>query len=64
MKNAQEPPYMHLNKFEKLRITFSMIARESGEWQAPFLKLPQVPKGVPKLANFMVDIDSPASHLR
>lgn len=41
-----------------------MMACESGEWQAPFLKLPQVPKGVPKLANFMVDIDSPGSHLR
>jgi hypothetical protein len=37
-------------------LTFSSIVCETGEWQVPFWKLPQVPKGVPKLANFISEI--------
>ena len=40
---------------------FFTTSREFGAWQVPFWKLPQVPEGVPKLANLIVDMDSPAA---
>lgn len=35
---------------------FSKTAYEVGAWQDPCLKLPQVPRAVPKLANLMAEI--------
>lgn len=40
------------------------MAWEFGAWQTPFWKLPQVPDGVPKLANSIADIDWPSAHCR
>lgn len=41
----------------RLKGTFSTTAYEVGAWQGPCWKLPQVPRGVPKLANLMEEID-------
>lgn len=43
----------------ELESTFSKMACDVGEWQVPCWKLPQVPEGVPKLANLMEDMDCP-----
>lgn len=40
---------------------FSTTAYEVGAWQVPCWKLPQVPRGVPKLANLMEEIDWPGA---
>ena len=34
------------------------------EWHSPCWKFPQVPRGVPKLANLMAEMDCPAAHLK
>lgn len=46
------------------RITFSKMVYEAGAWQVPCWKLPQVPKGVPKLANLIEEIDCPEPQRR
>lgn len=45
-----------------LILTFSKMVCEFGAWQAPFWKLPQVPEGVPKLANSISDMECPGAH--
>lgn len=47
-----------------LEIAFSMMEREFGAWQVPIWKLPQVPEGVPKLANSIADMDCPGPHCK
>lgn len=44
--------------------TFSKMVWEFGEWQAPCLKLPHSPNGVPKLANFIAEIVWPGAQFR
>lgn len=41
-----------------------MSSRELGAWQVPCRKLLQSPKGVPKLANLIADIDCPSPQRR
>lgn len=48
----------------KMHVTFSIMVCEFWEWQAPCWKLPQVPEGVPKLANLMAEMDCPEAHCR
>lgn len=43
---------------------FSTMAWELVAWHVPCWKLPQVPVGVPKLANLMLEIDCPGTHCR
>lgn len=43
---------------------FSKTVWEFEEWQAPCLKFPHAPNGVPKLANFIAEMDWPGAHFR
>lgn len=42
-----------------MEIAFSRMEWEFGASQVPLWKLPQVPEGVPKLANLIADMDCP-----
>lgn len=60
--------HMHaivMKEFKRAEIsTCSSIVWEFGEWHVPCWKFPQVPKGVPKLANLIAEIDWPGAHRR
>lgn len=45
-----------MKKESECVITFSKTSFEVEAWQEPSVKLPQVPTGVPKLANVMEEM--------
>lgn len=48
----------------QISITFCKTARELGAWHDPCWKFPQLPDGVPKLANLMAEMEYPAVQCR
>lgn len=55
---SKEPLQATTSHFSRQTHIFSKTSWEFGAWQVPFWKLPQAPKGVPKLASLIADMDS------